>query len=252
MRRNSLLILILAAAAGVVVLWIQGGAPLRLAADPSIEPQAGAPAQSPEHELQLAEAAPEAVLREARPVTRGADGPRALRLRMVDAATQAPVPDVRAYVGEEVLGGPSDAQGWLEFTPPPGRRTTFWAPGWSPREFHSRAMPTDHVELRAATASLEVLIDQLAPEEGVLLCRLEPMDWTSTSGTAWSAQLQIAAPHRLLGERLAGGRYQIYTWIGAYQDQGIALEPVEVELEPGKRTLVRLDASVRPDAEVDD
>jgi len=253
MRRNLLLILILAAAAGIA-LWVRGLPSAQI--DPDI-PIEGHEQASPEVSGTGPELAGPLATDKERESQVPTEGPTAntpdsvLRLMIVDAANQAPIAGVRAYLGEEILGGPSDTEGWLEFTPPLGRRTTFWAQGWSPREFHSRAMPESRVELTSATATLEVFVDHLAPEEKVLLNRLEPMGWTATNNTAWSQPLQTLAPHHLQGGELPAGRYQLYVWIGAFQAQGIALEPVEVELEPGQKTVVRLDANVRPDDEVD-
>jgi len=177
--------------------------------------------------------------------------PKMRRLLMVRADDLSPLPGMRAYAGAELLAGPSGPSGWLEFAPLAGRRTTFWAEGWVPREFRTQALPLERVLLSAADASLEVQLDSLDPAEGALRCQLEPVDWTANTRTAWSRSPEILTPSRLVGQTLAPGRYQLYVWVGAFGEAGTPLEPVTVELVSGQRAFVRLDASLKPDEEVD-
>lgn len=253
MGRNALLALILFTALGAA-LWIRSGPSPKIAPNPAIQGQDQPSAMAPSLPAPALESLPPPPGEELAPRSETDETDLSegmLRLLVVDVTDGSPLPGISAYVGEELLAGPSDESGQLELIPPPGLRTTFWGPGWTPRQFHSRDMPTDRVELTAATASLEVLVDHLAPEEGVLHSRVESMDWTATSKTAWSPTLDRIAPYRLQASDLAPGRYQVYVWIGAAGDQGLALEPVEVVLEPTKKTVVRLDANARPDDEVD-
>jgi len=173
------------------------------------------------------------------------------RIQVVRASDGTPIAGAHVWHGELDLAGPSGDDGWLEFIPPRGQRVTFWSAGWIPAEFLSRALPAERVELIAADASLEVLLDDLDPGDGALHSHLEPLGWTAPKGAPWSEPLEVTAPNRLLSEGLAPGRYQVYVWVGAYQTSGVPLEPIEVELIAGKHEVVRLDASAKPDKEVD-
>ena len=250
MTRSLLLVLALAVAL-VSVLWLwAGGGDVPYAPDglhPKAPPAAGqAGGTSPPS----VEAAPEPEARTTEP-PRQPPPPRALRLCMVHVDDGRPLAGIRAWVGTEALTASSGGDGWLELVVPAGQRVTFWGQGWIPAEFRSRALPDAQVELSPADASLEVLVDELLPDEGIVHSRLEPLDWTAPSGAAWAGLLEATGPDRLFGEGLAPGRYQLHVWIGPARSAGIPLEAAEVELSQGLHAVVRIDASVRPDDEVD-
>lgn len=255
MQRNGLLLLVLAGALALSLWVLSRDKPSTNPANdpigqnhPPSSPLAGGTQADPvleegDPEERLPSLAPDPAAPSAAPSTR--------RLQMVAAADRAPLPGIRAYVGADVLAGPSSPDGWLEFVPPMGRRTTFWAEGYVPQEFRTRQLPAEQVLLSRADASLEVQLDALDPDEGALRCLLEPLDWTSTAQVAWAETLEVLSPSRLEGRYLAPGRYQLYVWIGAFGAAGVPLEPVPVVLVSGRHELVRLDASVKPDEEVD-